>query len=94
MIDMFEQVEKAVRARLANNGRNPANNNAGIRVGSDLHLCEILLAEIDRLKAIVELWQDYPTISARLAEFEKMNASLLLRCSELQEENERLQGYE
>lgn len=41
------------RERLANNGRNPANKNAGIRVGSDLHICQELLAEIDRLRELV-----------------------------------------
>jgi hypothetical protein len=45
-IEMIK-AEERVRERLANNGRNPANNNAGIRVGSDLHLCEMLLAELD-----------------------------------------------
>ncbi len=42
-----------VRERLANNGRNPANANAGIPVGSDLHLCEMLLNEVDRLRAVI-----------------------------------------
>ena len=43
----------ANRARdlLANNGRNSANNNEGIRTGSPLHVCEMLLAERDALVA-------------------------------------------
>lgn len=43
--------EAIARKRLENNGRNTANNNAGILLGSDLHLCEMLLAEIDKLRA-------------------------------------------
>lgn len=41
------EAERKVRARLENNGRNPTNQNAGIRVGSELHLFEMLLAELD-----------------------------------------------
>jgi len=44
---MPSQIETKVRERLAANGRNPANSNAGIRVGSDLHLCEMLLKELE-----------------------------------------------
>ena len=47
---MPSNAETKVRERLANNGRNPANKNAGIRVGSALHLCEMLLAEMDELR--------------------------------------------
>lgn len=47
---MPSNAETKVRERLANNGRNAANKNAGIRVGSDLHLCEMLLVEIDELR--------------------------------------------
>lgn len=50
------RAEELVRARLANNGRNPENKNAGIRVGSDLHLCEMLLKEIDELRAKLARW--------------------------------------
>jgi hypothetical protein len=49
--DAMVEAERKVRGRLANNGRNPANNNRGILVGSDLHLCEMLLAELDRVRA-------------------------------------------
>lgn len=44
-------VEVLARERLANNGRNPANNNAGIRTGSDLHLCEMLIGQLDQARA-------------------------------------------
>lgn len=47
------KAEMLVRERLTNNGRNPANGNAGIRVGSDLHLMEMLIQEIDDLRAVV-----------------------------------------
>jgi hypothetical protein len=47
----MSKAEDIARARLANNGRNPANNNAGIRTGGDLHLCEMLLAEMDKMRA-------------------------------------------
>lgn len=46
----MSNVEAKVRERLANNGRNLANNNAGIRVGSDLHLCEMLLKDIEGMR--------------------------------------------
>lgn len=42
------------RNRLAANGRNPENKNAGIRTGSDLHLAEMLLKERDDLLALVQ----------------------------------------
>lgn len=48
---MPSNAEKQARERLANNGRNPANKNAGILTGSDLHLCEMLLAQLDRWRA-------------------------------------------
>lgn len=47
----ISDVETQVRARLANNGHNPLNKNGGIPTGSDLHLCEMLLAEIASLRA-------------------------------------------
>lgn len=50
---MPSQTEIQARERLASNGRNPANNNAGIRVGSDLHLCEMLLSDIEALRAVL-----------------------------------------
>lgn len=63
------QAEQRARNRLANNGRNTDNSNAGIRVGSDLHLCEMLLAEIDWLRdelqavdAAFEGGEDHPWI--------------------------------
>lgn len=46
--------EKSVRARLAKNGRNPANNNAGIPTGSDLHMLEIMVREIDKLRDLLK----------------------------------------
>lgn len=48
------KAEQQIRERLANNGRNTANNNAGIRVGSDLHLCEVLLAQINQARAALQ----------------------------------------
>lgn len=51
MTSPISKAETDARDRLANNGRNPTNKNAGIRVGSDLHLCEMLLAEIDALRS-------------------------------------------
>ena len=51
---MPSQIESKVRERLASNGRNPANNNAGIRTGSDLHYCEMLLAELTILRNALE----------------------------------------
>lgn len=47
----MSQAETQLRAKLARNGRNPENKNAGIRVGSDLHLAEMILAERDELLA-------------------------------------------
>lgn len=47
---MPSNAETEARKRLANNGRNPDNHRAGIRVGSDLHLCEMLLAEMDEMR--------------------------------------------
>ena len=55
---MQSKAEITVRERLANNGRNTANSNAGIRVGSDLHLCEMLIAEIDRQRTIIQVVAD------------------------------------
>lgn len=60
------KAEETARARLANNGRNPANNNAGIRVGSDLHLCEMLLREIDTLRAALNEKPDFKAMSGNL----------------------------
>lgn len=48
---MPSKAELKVRERLAKNGRNAANNNAGIRTGGDLHLCEMLLADLDQARA-------------------------------------------
>lgn len=48
---MSSKAETTARERLK------AAGNMGIRVGSDLHLCEMLLAEIDRLRAKAE-WAD------------------------------------
>jgi len=45
------KAEMVVRDRLAKNGRNVTNNNQGIPVGSDLHLMEMLIKEIDTLRA-------------------------------------------
>lgn len=47
----MSKVEIQLRAKLANNGRTAANDRAGIRVGSDLHLAEMLLKERDDLLA-------------------------------------------
>jgi hypothetical protein len=44
------KAETRARELLANNGRNTANSNEGIRVGSHLHLCEMLLADINTLR--------------------------------------------
>lgn len=54
----MSEAEKKARERLANNGRNPANNNAGIQVGDDLHLCEMLLSEIERMQAALKPFAD------------------------------------
>jgi hypothetical protein len=48
---IIQTVEAKIRARLKNNGRNPENNNEGIRCGSDLDYLRVLLNEIDRLRA-------------------------------------------
>lgn len=48
--EVTEKAIKTVRERLANNGRNPANHNAGIPVSGNLHLCEILLKALDRAR--------------------------------------------
>lgn len=47
--------ECTARERLANNGRNPANKNEGIRTGSDLHFCEILIKQLDGVRKALEL---------------------------------------
>lgn len=47
------KAEKMARERLARNGRNDANSQAGVRVGSDLHLCEMLLAELDEARQLI-----------------------------------------
>lgn len=48
--------ENTARLRLANNGRNAMNDNQGIRTGSHLHLCEMLLADLDVMrKALTEI---------------------------------------
>lgn len=45
----MSEAARKLRIRMANNGRNPANGNMGIRVGSDLHLAEIILSQRDSL---------------------------------------------
>lgn len=60
------KAEETVRARLANNGRNPANNNAGIRVGSDLHLCEMLLRSLDTARAALNEKPDFKAMTDNL----------------------------
>ena len=55
---MQSKAEITVRHRLENNGRNTANNNAGIKVGSDLHLMEMLIGEIDRQRTIIQVVAD------------------------------------
>lgn len=71
------KAEQDARARLANNGRNPANKNAGIRVGGDLHLCEMLLAELDAARARLAAlsapegeWQNIETAPRNATEIE------------------------
>jgi hypothetical protein len=49
------QAEYNLRERLANNGRNPANKNQGIRVGSDLHFCEMLIKQLEGVRKALEL---------------------------------------
>lgn len=56
---MISKAEIEARDRLAGNGRTPVNNNAGIRVGSDLHLCEMLLAELDDARKLLSQAVDH-----------------------------------
>ena len=49
--EMMSKAERVARERLMNNGRNPANKNAGVPTGSDLHLCEMILSELDAIRA-------------------------------------------
>lgn len=56
---MPSAAETKARELLANNGRNPANKNAGIRVGSPLHLCEMLLAELAEARKTMEWARPY-----------------------------------
>jgi hypothetical protein len=46
----MSRAEKMARERLANNGRNNSNNRRGIPVNSDLHLCEMILKELDQTR--------------------------------------------
>lgn len=50
-----QTAEKLARERLKKNGRNPANNNRGIATASDLHLCEMLLSQLDGVRKALEL---------------------------------------
>lgn len=50
-----QSAEREARKRLAKNGRNPANKNAGIATGSDLHLCEMLISQLDGVRKALEL---------------------------------------
>lgn len=71
---MVSEAETKARERLANNGRNAANASRGIAVGSDLHLCEMLLKEIDFQRDALQKIASYspastvqPVLIARLA---------------------------
>lgn len=45
------KIEERARALIARNGRNHENNNAGIPVGSQLHMIEVLIGELDKTRA-------------------------------------------
>lgn len=62
-VQFISDGEDKARERLANNGRNPANLNAGIRVGSDLHVCEMLLKEIERQRDALRKIANYSAAS-------------------------------
>ena len=69
--------ELKAMTRLSNNGRNAENNFAGIPTGSDLHLCEMLIAEIDahrvaRLSDIDEAYERAARVAASAAEIERV----------------------
>lgn len=44
------KAEKQLRELLVNNGRNAANNREGIKVGSPLHLAEMMLIQIEQAR--------------------------------------------
>lgn len=62
-LDSNGMAEQTARKRLADNGRNPANNHAGVRVGSDLHLCEMLLNKIEYARALLARLNEAQTVA-------------------------------
>lgn len=74
---MPSSAEIKARELLADNGRNRANHSAGIRVGSPLHLCEMLLAELDETRKTLKLARPY--VESCAEPNGKDNASAVLR---------------